>query len=263
LFYIAGILISGMLVAYNDQSLLSNSDSGNATESPYVIAIQRAGISARPSVINAAIFTSAFSAGNSFLFCSSRILYGLALRGQAPKFFARTTKNGLPLMAVLFCCLFSVLSFMNQAAGSTVVFNWLYNLSTTAGFFTWASINLTYIRFWQGHRAQGLDRTKLVYHSKLQPGLAIWGLFWTSLFILIDGYEVFFPGQWDTSTFFTAYINIPIFFGLFLGWKIIKRTRFWKAREMDFWRGIPTLEETESPEIPPKNWQEKVFNILF
>jgi len=56
-----------------------------------------------PHIINGAIFTSAFSAGNSFLFCSSRVLYGLALRGQAPKFLTYCTKNGLPLFAVLVC----------------------------------------------------------------------------------------------------------------------------------------------------------------
>lgn len=54
-----------------------------------------------PHIINAAVFTSAFSAGNSFLFCGSRILYGLALRGQAPKFLTRCTKNGLPIAAVM------------------------------------------------------------------------------------------------------------------------------------------------------------------
>ncbi len=54
-----------------------------------------------PHIINAGVFTSAFSAGNSFLFCSSRILYGLALRGQAPRFLTYCTKSGLPLAAVL------------------------------------------------------------------------------------------------------------------------------------------------------------------
>lgn len=88
----------------------------------------------------------------------------------------------------------------------------------------------------RGHRVQGIDRKKLVYHSLLQPGLAIWGLFWTSLFILINGFEVFFPGHWNTSDFFVAYINIPIFFILFLGWKFYRRTKFWRAHEMDFWR---------------------------
>lgn len=54
-----------------------------------------------PHIINAAVFTSAFSAGNSYLFCGSRILYGLALRGQGPRFLTYCTKNGLPLTAVL------------------------------------------------------------------------------------------------------------------------------------------------------------------
>ncbi|KZV64670.1 general amino acid permease 1 [Peniophora sp. CONT] len=261
IFYILGVIVSGMLVRYDDPALLEGG--GTATESPYVIAMQRAGIKVLPSVINAAIFISAFSAGNSFLFCSSRILYGLAIRNQAPKIFTKTTKAGLPLVAILFCCLFSLLSFMNHSSGSTTVFNWFYNLSTTAGFFTWMAINLTYLRFWQGHRAQGIDRKKLVYHNILQPGLAIWGVFWTTIFILISGYTVFFPGQWNTSDFLVAYINIPIFFSLFLGWKIYKRTKFWRAHEMDFWRGIPTLEETDAPEQPPKDWKEKLFNAIF
>jgi amino acid transporter len=100
IFYVLGILITGMLVPYDDPDLLNGS--GTAAQSPYVIAIRRAGIRTLPSIINAAIFTSAFSAGNSFLFCSSRILYGLAIRGQAPRIFAYCTKKGLPIVAVLF-----------------------------------------------------------------------------------------------------------------------------------------------------------------
>jgi yeast amino acid transporter len=106
IFYILGILITGMLVPFNDPNLLNGS--GTATQSPYVIAIRRAGIHTLPSIINAAIFTSAFSAGNSFLFCSSRILYGLSIRGQAPRIFTYCTKNGLPIIAVLTCVRFSI-----------------------------------------------------------------------------------------------------------------------------------------------------------
>ena len=94
-----GLLVTGMVVPYNDPNLLT--DTGNAAESPYVIAMTRASIKVLPHIINAAVFTSAFSAGNSFLFCSSRILYGLALRGQAPRFFAICTKGGLPIVAIL------------------------------------------------------------------------------------------------------------------------------------------------------------------
>ncbi|KAF8475230.1 general amino acid permease 1 [Russula ochroleuca] len=259
IFYVLGVLITGMLVPYDDPNLLNGS--GTASQSPYVIAIRRAGIHTLPSIVNAAIFTSAFSAGNSFLFCSSRILYGLSIRGQAPRIFSYCTKNGLPIVAVLCTCCFSLLSFMNVTSGAAKVFNWFVNLSTTAGFFSWLSINITYIRFWQGHKAQGIDRTRLAYWSPLQPWLAIWGVIWTSTFILVNGYLAF--AGWNTQLFLTAYINIPIFFGLWIGWALYMRTPFWRAHEMDFVTGIPSIEETETPEEPPRNLGEKIFNIVF
>jgi amino acid transporter len=84
----------------------------------------------------------------------------------------------------------------------------------------------------QGHKAQGIDRSLLPYWNPLQPGLAIWGVFWTSIFILVNGYQVFFV--WNTQNFLTAYINTPIFFGLWIGWTLYMRTPFWRAHEMDF-----------------------------
>ncbi len=109
-----------MLVPYTDPNLLSNS--GTAAESPYVIAINLAGIKVLPHIINACIFTSAFSAGNSFLFSSSRVLYGLGLRGQAPRIVTYCTKNGLPIVAVACTAAFAFLSFMNVSSGSVTVF---------------------------------------------------------------------------------------------------------------------------------------------
>ncbi|KAF8990674.1 general amino acid permease 1 [Cyathus striatus] len=258
-FYILGIIMIGMLVAYNDPDLLEAT--GTAAESPFVIAINRAGIKVLPHIINAGVFTSAFSAGNSFLFCSSRILYGLALRGQAPRFLTYCTKQGLPIYAVLICCAFVWLSFMNVSSGGATVFNWFVNLTTTGGFFSWLSMNVTYVFFYRGMRAQGYDLRKNVYNNRFQPYIAYWGIFWTTLFILINGYAVFF--NFNASDFLVSYINIPIFFGLYFGYKIWKRTKFWSPLEMDFVTGIPTVEETEHPEEPPKNFGERIASILF
>lgn len=138
-FYIIGIFVTGLIVPYNDPNLLQ--DQGNAAESPYVIAMTRAGIKGLPHVINAAVFTSAFSAGNSFLFTASRILYGLALRGQAPKIFAKCTKKGLPWTAVLAASVFPWLAFLTISNGASTVFNWFVNLSTVGGFFAWMGIS--------------------------------------------------------------------------------------------------------------------------
>jgi amino acid transporter len=261
IFYILGILMIGMLVAYNDASLLSLQGNNTAAASPFVIAIERAGIKVLPHIINGAIFTSAFSAGNSFLFCSSRVLYGLALRGQAPRILTYCTKKGLPLYAVLCTSSFALLSFMSVSNGSNTVFNWFVNLSTTGGFTSWFVMNLTYIFFRKGLLAQGYDPTKNSYTNKLQPYIAYWGCAWTMFFILINGFSVFW--NFNATGFLTAYINIPIFLVLYFSYKFTMKTSFWKPEEMDFVTGIPTPEETEEPEIPPKNIGEKIAAILF
>ena len=69
--------------------------------------------------------------------------------------------------------------------------------------------------------------------------------------------------MWDTSDFLVAYINIPVFAALYLGYKIWKRTKFWKPQDMDFVTGIPTMEETEVPEEPPTTFWGKIAAIVF
>ncbi|KAF9454452.1 hypothetical protein P691DRAFT_692680 [Macrolepiota fuliginosa MF-IS2] len=258
-FYILGILMIGMLVAYNDSALLT--DTGNAAQSPFVIAINRAGIQALPHIVNAAVFTSAFSAGNSQIFSGSRVLYGLALRGQGPKFLTYCTKRGTPIVAVGITCAFSLLSYMSINSGADTVFNWFVNLSTTGGFIGWFCINLTYIFFHRGMVAQGVDPKSNVYNNRLQPYLAYWGILWTFIFILTTGYTVFF--DWNTSEFFVAYVNIVIFLALYLGYKIAKHTKIWKPMERDLFTGIPTKAETEKPVSPPRTIGQKVAAIIF
>lgn len=85
----------GMLVPSNDPNLLDSS--GTASESPFVIAARRAGISVVPSIINFVVLTSAWSSGNASLLGSSRTLYGMAREKHAPSIFLRTNKMGVPV----------------------------------------------------------------------------------------------------------------------------------------------------------------------
>ncbi|KAJ7173570.1 general APC amino acid permease [Mycena filopes] len=259
IFYMLGILMVGMLVSYDNPQLLSKV--GTAAQSPFVIAMKSAGTRAFPHIVNAGIFASALSAGSSLLFCSSRVLYGLSIRGQAPKFLAHTTKNGLPIASVLASSVFALMSFMTVSAGVETVFNWFVNVVTTGGFIGWFSISLTYVFFHRGMTAQGYDLKKNVYNNPLQPYLAYWGIGWTSIFVLMNGYAVFF--KFDASLFMTAYINIPIFAALYFGYKIVYRTKVWKPLEMDFVTGIPTVEETECPPEPPETFLQKLGAALF
>jgi len=58
-------------------------------------------------------------------------------------------------------------------------------------------------------------------------------------------------------------INIPIFLALYFGYKITKKTKIRRWDEMDFVTGIPTPEETEIPQVPPRNIWEKITSFVF
>ncbi len=50
--------------------------------------------------------------------------------------------------------------------------------------------------------AQGFDLKTNAYHNPFQPYIAYWGAFWNLLFILINGFRVFF--KWSVSDFLTS-----------------------------------------------------------
>jgi amino acid transporter len=50
---------------------------------------------------------------------------------------------------------------------------------------------------------------------------------------------------------------------MYFGYKIVKKTKIRKWHERDFVTGIPTPEETEIPEAPPRNIWERIGSILF
>ena len=90
--------------------------------SPFVIAASAAGLKAIPDVVNAIVITSAWSASNQALLSGTRVLYGLAIKRQAPQIFLRTTSWGVPYMCVLLQLAFSCLGFMVLSSGALTVF---------------------------------------------------------------------------------------------------------------------------------------------
>lgn len=146
-FYILGSLVISVIVSSQDPQLLQAVSSGDKTAgaSPFVLGIKRAGIGGLDHVINAVILTSAWSAGNSFLFAGSRSLYSMALTGQAPKIFRTCSKGGVPYLAVLSTAALSCLVYLSVSSGSATVFTWFLNLTTISGYVAWVVLFMTYI----------------------------------------------------------------------------------------------------------------------
>ncbi|KAK2865170.1 hypothetical protein FQN49_003843 [Arthroderma sp. PD_2] len=258
-FYVLGALILGMLVPYDDENLLSAqmNDEPGAAASPWVIAIQSAAIPVLPSIINAVILTSATSSGNAFLYTGSRYLYGLAQNRQAPRFLLKCTKQGVPIYAVGVTASISLLTFMASTTGSATVFLWFQNLTTIASLFNWVNILVAYIRFHAALKAQGIDRNTLILKSPFQPYLAWVALIFFSIIILFNGFDTFQPFRFQN--FFTAYVGIAVYFGLFFFWKVFKRTRWVPSAEADIFTGKAAMDAVEWPAQIPRNIIEKIW----
>lgn len=113
-FYVLGTLMVGLVVDPRNNSLVSGA--GNANSSPFVIAIQEAGISVLPSIANAGILVSAWSAGNSYCWVGSRLMVGMMTDRQLPRIFGRVTKKGVPYFAVGVAWLFGPLAYLSEHA---------------------------------------------------------------------------------------------------------------------------------------------------
>lgn len=259
IFYGFGSFIIGVIVPSDDERLLSATS--NATASPFVIGIARAGIGGLNHVINAAILTSAWSAGNAFLFSGSRVLYGMALAGDAPKIFGKTNKSGVPYPAVLATWAVGLLAYLNVSSTGAQVFTWFSNISTISGFIAWIVVMVTYIRFRKALVFHGLLDT-LPFKTPFQPYLVWIVLFIISLLTITNGFHVFFPSNWSVSSFLAAYITLPIFLVLYLGHKLWFRTSWAiKISQIDVMSGKREMdEECAKDEDPiPKNWLQKAW----
>ncbi|KAF6811629.1 amino acid permease [Colletotrichum sojae] len=257
LFYVLGALLISLIVDPREPGLVSGS--GNANSSPWVIAIRNAGINILPSIVNACILVSAWSAGNSYCWVGSRMIVAMTTDRQLPQVFGRTNKHGVPYVAVITAWLFGPLAYLSLGSGGAAdAFSWLLSLSTVAGLIAWATLCFCYIRFHKAMKVQGVSRDTLPWKAPFQPYTAWFGFIGATIITLVAGFSVFLKGNWSTANFISSYIGIPIFIVPIIGWKLVHRTKFVRAHEIDLWSG--RLHESEIPPEKPKptNFRERV-----
>lgn len=239
-FYVLSTLAIGIICQSNSKDLTSSNGTANA--SPWVIAIRNAGISALPSIINAGILTSAWSAGNSYLYMSSRSLYSLAIAGNAPKIFARCNRYGLPIYAVIASSCFAPLAYLNCSDQAGTVFNWFISLTNTAGYTSWIFCCIIFFRFRKACEKQSIS---VPYQSPVQPWAAWVCVVLFSILLLCNGFTLFFPGQFTASGFLTTYLGIALFLVLYFGHRIVSgRNQAWviKPEMVDLVTGVKEVE---------------------
>lgn len=275
LFYILSLTIVGLLVPYDDIRLLGAARNANDTSaSPFVIAIEDAGINILPSVMNAVILVACISVGNSSVFASSRTLAALADQHQAPAIFSYVDRRGRPLMAIIFAGLFGLLAYLAELSEEQQVFNWLMSLSALSCVFTWSSICLAHIRFRKAWQLRGRSVQALAFYA--QSGVAgSWaGLILNVLILAAQFWVGGWPINWDQQSvaanarnFFLSSTAAPLVLVMYAGYKVFFRTRVVSAADMDVDTGrrdfnVPILLEQEVEERRAWPKWKRIYKIF-
>jgi yeast amino acid transporter len=122
---------------------------------------------------------------------------------------------------------------------------------------------VTYLRFYYACKAQGFNRDNLPYKGWFQPYSGWIGLGWMIFIVFTYGYTAFKP--WSVDNFFIYYTMLILAPVLYIGWKVIHRTKWVKLSEIDLIWEAPTIDKYESQfhEAPLGFWVEILQIVRF
>lgn len=151
-FYVGSIAVVVTLLPWNSASILT---------SPFVAVLEYIGVPAAAQIMNFIVLTAVLSCLNSGLYTTSRMLYSLAQRGDAPKRFMKLTKKGVPLNAILAGTFFSYIAVVMNYFSPDTVFLFLVNSSGAVALLVYLVISVSQLRMRKKMELENPEALKL------------------------------------------------------------------------------------------------------
>jgi gamma-aminobutyrate permease len=120
LFYVISIFLIVTLVPWT---------AIHSGDSPFAITLERIGVPAAALIMNLIVLTAVLSCLNSGLYVTSRVLFTLAARGDAPQALVKLNKRKVPTRAILIATFFALVAGAPSMLGASAVFTFLVNAS--------------------------------------------------------------------------------------------------------------------------------------
>lgn len=115
--------------------------------SPIVQIFASLGQNTTAHIFNVVVLTAALSVYNSGVYCNSRMLYGLASQGNAPRALRRVDRRGVPFVAIGVSALVTAVCVVLNYAFPKDAFQMLLALVVASLVLNWALISATSLRF--------------------------------------------------------------------------------------------------------------------
>ncbi|MEQ9885303.1 amino acid permease [Pectobacterium zantedeschiae] len=123
--------------------------------SPFVMIFHALDSNVVATVLNLVVLSAALSVYNSCVYCNSRMLFGLAKQGNAPRALLNVNKRGIPLVALGVSALATALCVVINYLMPGKAFELLMALVVSALVINWAMICITHLKFRAAKQQEG------------------------------------------------------------------------------------------------------------
>ncbi|MDB6042421.1 MAG: D-serine/D-alanine/glycine transporter [Gammaproteobacteria bacterium] len=203
IFYIGALVIIMALVPWTDLS---------PDTSPFVFVFEKMRVPAAASIINLVVITAATSSCNSGIFSTGRMLYSLALRGQAPRALASLNAQRVPAAGIHVSAAVMLVGVVLNYMAPKEVFVWVTSIALIGTLWTWAIIMVSHRNY---RRAVQAGRVRAASYRMPGAPYANW---------LVVAFIVIVSGMlWLQDDTRVALYIAPFWFGLlWLGYSQVK-----------------------------------------
>ncbi|KAL3436533.1 amino acid permease/ SLC12A domain-containing protein [Aspergillus tetrazonus] len=247
-FYMVLITFVSVIVPSSEDRLLGGSGSA---ASPFVIAVDNAGIKGIPDLVNACMIIGIVAIALECIYLPSRMLRTMALQKLIPSFIAEVDEKGRPRWALMITGVVGVvLTYISLSGKGTEVLNWFIAITSASFFINFAIVALTSFRFRAAVKAQKatLFTESYSWQSPLWPLTPIIILVVSALLLVSLLYISIKPVDGASFTVYNFFSNILGILVILIPTalhKVIMRTKWRDPRTADLVTGRRQLSEEE------------------
>ena len=202
LFYVASVFLVVCVVPWTDVV---------PGESPFTLALQRMGFGWGSTAMSVIILTAVLSCLNSAVYVSSRVLYVLADKGDAPRWLVEVNARRVPARSIYIGGLAGVIGVVVATVSPQLVFAFLVNATGTIIVFLYLMTAFAHLRLRRAHPATEQQAVKVWLFPWLSY-LAIAGLLAVPVAMMLT------PGL--ASQFYTTLVLVV---ATVLAWFVLRR----------------------------------------
>ncbi|KAF9893669.1 hypothetical protein FE257_009837 [Aspergillus nanangensis] len=251
-FYLVSVTLVSIIVPSDDDRLLGGS---GVAASPFVIAVDDAGIKVVPDIINACMIVGILAISLECIYLPSRILRTMSIQKLLPPWIGHVDDKGRPRAALLITSGLGVtLTYMSLSTDGTEVLNWLISITSASFFINWAIVAFTSFRFRAAIRAQESPLFSQIYawQSKWWPLAPTASLTISTMLLISVLYAAIAPpgeAGFTVYNFFSYIIGILVIGTCTAAYKIIFRTKWRDPATADLVTGRRELTAEEIQEL--------------